>query len=120
MLPTHCASSTPDLHVALPPGGVAVVPRVRVAGPISKSWGRMDSEELRISKLTVRIDRLICVSFETCVEVAPDLFQLDEDGIAIFTADAAGASADLVLESCGSCPVDALQVLDESGNQLVP
>ncbi len=80
----------------------------------------MDSEELRISKLTVRIDRLICVSFETCVEVAPDLFRLDEEGIATFHADAAGAGAEVVMESCESCPVDALQVLDESGNQLVP
>ncbi len=80
----------------------------------------MDSEELQISKLTVRIDRLICVSFETCVEVAPELFQLDEEGIAIFTTDAASAAAELVLESCGSCPVDALQVVDESGKQVVP
>ena len=81
----------------------------------------MDSlEERHIAKLTVRIDRLICVGFETCVEVAPDLFQLDEDGIAIFATDALDAAADAVLESCDSCPVDALQVLDESGTQLVP
>ena len=80
----------------------------------------MDAEELQISKLTVRIDRLICVSFETCVDVAPNLFRLDEEGIAVFTADAERVSAELVLDSCGSCPVDALQVLDESGNQLVP
>ena len=80
----------------------------------------MDSEEIQISKLTVRIDRLICVSFETCVEVAPELFRLDEEGIAVFTAAAAGVPADLVLESCGSCPVDALQVLDQSGDQVVP
>ncbi len=47
----------------------------------------MDIEERQVAGLMVKIDRLICVGFETCVEVAPDLFQMDEEGIAIFTSD---------------------------------
>jgi len=81
----------------------------------------MDSlEDLQIERLTVRIDRSICVGFETCVDTAPFLFQMDREGIAVFAAAAPDAPVDLVLESCGSCPVDALSVLDESGGQLVP
>jgi|TARA_B110000263_G_C15246959_1_gene482184 ferredoxin len=68
----------------------------------------------------VKIDRLICVGFETCVEVAPDLFQMDEEGIAIFTSDTNDVDKEMVLEACKECPVDALVVLDASGNQLHP
>ena len=68
----------------------------------------------------VKIDRLICVGFETCVDVAPDLFQMDEEGIAIFTSDTNEVDKETVLEACKECPVDALVVLDASGNQLHP
>ena len=80
----------------------------------------MDIEERQVAGLTVKIDRLICVGFETCVEVAPDLFQMDEEGIAIFTSDTNEVDKEIVLEACKECPVDALVVLDASGNQLHP
>ena len=80
----------------------------------------MDIEERQVAGLVVKIDRLICVGFETCVEVAPDLFQMDEEGIAIFTSDTNAVDKETVLEACKECPVDALVVLDASGNQLHP
>lgn len=80
----------------------------------------MDIEERQVTGLMVKIDRLICVGFETCVEVAPDLFQMDEEGIAIFTSDTNEVDKETVLEACKECPVDALVVLDASGNQLHP
>ena len=80
----------------------------------------MDIEERQVAGLMVKIDRLICVGFETCVEVAPDLFQMDEEGIAIFTSDTNEVNKETVLEACKECPVDALVVLDASGNQLHP
>lgn len=80
----------------------------------------MGSEERQVANLTVRIDRMLCVGFETCAELAPDLFRLDDDGIAVFQPNATGASKDLVLEACRSCPVDALEAFDASGNRLVP
>ena len=80
----------------------------------------MDIEERQVAGFVVKIDRLICVGFETCVEVAPDLFQMDEEGIAIFTSDTNDVDKEMVLEACKECPVDALVVLDASGNQLHP
>ena len=80
----------------------------------------MDIEERQVAGLMVKIDRLICVGFETCVEVAPDLFQMDEEGIAIFTSDTHEVDKATILEACKECPVDALVVLDASGNQLHP
>ena len=72
----------------------------------------MDSEECRVAGMTVRIDRLLCVGFETCIEVAPDLFDLDEEGIAVFRENIDGVNREDVLGSCRSCPVDALEVFD--------
>jgi len=80
----------------------------------------LDIEERQVTGLMVKIDRLICVGFETCVEVAPDLFQMDEEGIAIFTSNTNEVDKETVLEACKECPVDALVVLDASGNQLHP
>ena len=80
----------------------------------------MDSEEREVAGVTVRIDRLLCVGFETCIEVAPDLFELDDEGIAVFCADTNGTPHVDVLGSCKSCPVDALEVYDASGSKLVP
>ena len=80
----------------------------------------MDIEERQVAGLMVKIDRLICVGFETCVEVAPDLFEMDDEGIAIFTSDTNEVDKEVVLEACKECPVDALVVLDASGNQLHP
>jgi len=80
----------------------------------------LDIEEHQVAGLTVKIDRLICVGFETCVEVAPDLFEMDEEGIAIFTSDTSKVDKETVLEACKESPVDALVVLDASGNQLHP
>ena len=80
---------------------------------------RAEFDERRIGDLRIRIDRTLCVGFGDCVTAAPEAFRLDDDGIAVFVAPEAVARARL-LEACGTCPVDALTVWDESGEQLVP
>ena len=75
--------------------------------------------ERRISGLKVIIDRTLCVGFGDCVEVSPDAFDLDDDGIAIFVQPEIVAH-EVLVEACRICPVDALVVVDETGTQLVP
>lgn len=79
-----------------------------------------DVEERKIGSLTVRVDRTLCVGFGDCIEEAPDAFELDDDGVAIFLPGAADLSRERILEACRSCPVDALVALDENGEQIVP
>lgn len=79
-----------------------------------------DTTELRIGELTVLIDRLLCVGFGDCMDELPTPFEFDDEGIAIFTADAGELPRDYVLTACDVCPVDALTVLDANGDQLVP
>ena len=52
--------------------------------------------------------------------LAPELFELDATGIVTFRADAPDIDRDQLIEACDVCPVDALVVLDEDGNQIVP
>jgi ferredoxin len=76
-------------------------------------------DERVIAGLTVRIDRTLCVGFGDCVTLAPDAFELDDEGIAVFRAGAPALRA-VLLAACDACPVDAITVLDENGVQLVP
>lgn len=84
-----------------------------------------DVDERRFGDLTVRIDRLLCVGFGDCIDVAPDLFEFDDEGIAVFLAGAgdlgqAAIGVDRLREACESCPVDAITLLDADGTVLAP
>ena len=43
-----------------------------------------DSLERRIGSLTITIDRLTCIGSRNCVKIAPEVFQLDADGVVTF------------------------------------
>lgn len=68
----------------------------------------------------VRIDRLLCVGFGDCIEVAPDVFEFDDEGVAAFREQRAEIERGRLVAACDSCPVDALSVHDEAGRQLAP
>ena len=69
--------------------------------------------------LRVQIDRTLCVGFGDCVTEAPQLFVLDEEGIAVFI-DGGDIERDVLIRACEVCPVDALMVWDEKGHRVVP
>jgi ferredoxin len=73
----------------------------------------------RIGGLEVRIDRDLCVGFGDCITAAPDAFELDGDGVAVFLRPQTVSRGQL-LAACASCPVDAITVHDENGDLLVP
>jgi ferredoxin len=79
-----------------------------------------DHVEQHVCGLRVRIDRLLCVGFGDCIEIAPDAFEFDDDGIVRFKASADGVARALLISACEECPVDAITVWDESGAQIVP
>ncbi len=68
--------------------------------------------------LRVVIDRDLCVGFGDCVTESAASFELDEEGIAVFTTPEEADRAEFV-EACASCPVDAITVY-EDGEQIVP
>jgi ferredoxin len=79
-----------------------------------------DIRERRTGDLTVRIDRLICVGFGDCIDGGAGAFELDDEGIAVFTASIDSVEPAVLVEACRSCPVDAISVIGPGGEQLVP
>jgi ferredoxin len=76
--------------------------------------------ETILHELRIRIDRTLCVGFGDCVTLAPSLFALDEDGIAVFLDPDPRIEPDRILDACRACPVDALTVTAADGRQLAP
>jgi ferredoxin len=67
----------------------------------------------------VRIDRTLCVGFAECIKQATEAFVLDGEGIVTFL-EPEQVERERLVGACDACPVDALAVWDESGNQIVP
>lgn len=76
--------------------------------------------ERTISDLTIRIDRTLCIGSGNCVNLAPEIFELDEDNLVTFREETPDIDLGRLTEACILCPVDALLAFDEEGEQLVP
>lgn len=79
-----------------------------------------DIEEQTVSGLTIRIDRTRCIGTGNCVAVAPEVLELGSDQIVTFVDEPEDIDRERLIEACAVCPVDALFVIDEDGNQIVP
>ena len=60
------------------------------------------------------IDRSACSGFGTCIESAPQLFAMGDDGVATAVAEIAERGA--ALEAAQGGPMGAITVLDDDGN----
>ena len=67
----------------------------------------------------IKVDRSLCSGFGECVGLAPEVFRLGADNISV-VVDAEGADDEAILDAARACPVDAITVTDEYGDQLWP
>jgi ferredoxin len=67
----------------------------------------------------VSVDRAKCFSQEQCVATAPQVFSLDQEQIST-VGDIALANDETLLAAAQACPVQAILVFDQQGNQLYP
>ena len=65
--------------------------------------------------LRVQIDRSLCSGFGSCVDAAPELFRLGDDGIAVALVEESDEAA--LLDAVRSCPMGAIALLDEQGQE---
>lgn len=93
------------------------MPALRLGRP--GQAGAMNYEERMVAGLRVRIDRTLCVAFETCIDVAPQVFRFDEEGIVSFVAGDHDVTRERLIEACNACPVDALSLFDGDGADLL-
>ena len=76
--------------------------------------------EKKIGDVTVRIDRTLCVGFGDCIDEAAEVFALDDEEIVVFRDSGATADKGALVKACEVCPVDALELWDDSGKKLAP
>lgn len=72
---------------------------------------------MKITKIVV--DRDLCIGAGPCVTVAPGVFQLDDENKA-YVLDAKAADDDTIMLAAQACPVQAILLYDENGNQIYP
>ena len=65
-------------------------------------------------KLTIEVDRDLCIGSGDCVDTAPAVFELDDDGKAV-VLDPNGAPEDEVVDAARNCPVTAIFVSGPDG-----
>lgn len=58
------------------------------------------------------IDRDLCTGDEVCTSIAPDTFELDDDGKAV-VKDPEGDDESIIQTAIDSCPVDAISWEEE-------
>ena len=69
--------------------------------------------------MKVKVDRDMCTGIGNCVVVAPTVFKLDEQNKAV-VLDPGTVSKDKLVEAAESCPMEAITVIDDNGEQLYP
>ncbi len=74
--------------------------------------------ERKIAKIVV--DRKACIGAATCVVVAPDAFEIDNENVAVVKAEAMNVDDDTLMMAAQSCPTAAIALFDAEGNQLFP
>ncbi|MBI5037702.1 MAG: ferredoxin [Candidatus Kerfeldbacteria bacterium] len=68
-------------------------------------------------KIVLKRDK--CISAATCVAIAPDVFELDEEG-KVKLKNEHGADDQTIIDAARSCPTQAIEIYDDQGKQLVP
>jgi ferredoxin len=66
-----------------------------------------------------KVDRDLCVSVASCMAIAVNTFELDDEGIARVKKQN-GDSDQVILEAAKSCPTSAISVFDENGKKIHP
>jgi ferredoxin len=75
--------------------------------------------EFAMAKLSITVNKIRCIGSGDCVETAPAVFQLDDQGKSE-VVNATGADDSIIVAAARSCPVKAITVVDEAGVQLFP
>lgn len=80
----------------------------------------LPDEEFVVGKYKVKVIRSLCIGAATCVAIAPDIFELDSNKIAVHKAGGTDTPENILMAASG-CPTKAITVIDtETGTQVWP
>ncbi len=74
----------------------------------------------KIRTLTMRIDQDLCIGAATCIAIAPKAWSLNDEAKAIILDTADSETDETLIEAAKACPVMAIFITDENGQQLFP
>lgn len=86
----------------------------------SENSGPMTLNTKDGKKITIHVDRNLCIGAATCIAVAPKMFKLDNEAKAILLNTSGEEGYQTVIDAAKSCPVAAIIIKDENGNQVYP
>jgi ferredoxin len=69
---------------------------------------------------TVEVDTGICIGAAPCTAMAPNTFALNENNHAGILATVDQEDQETILNAARACPVSAIRIKDQSGNQIFP
>ena len=78
------------------------------------------SGPVKVGKLSVKVDRDLCIGAATCIAVAAKTFELDGDAKAVVIKTASEDTEQTIIDSAKACPVAAIIIEDEKGNRVFP
>ncbi len=86
----------------------------------AKKLGPLDEAPKKTGKIRkIVVDRVKCIGANSCVAVAPGVFQLDDENLA-YIVDPESSDDDTILMAAQSCPVLAILLYDENGKTIFP
>lgn len=68
----------------------------------------------------IEIDRELCIGAASCIAVAPEAFELDEENKAITKPLWSDLTDEQLLDAAKSCPVAAILLYGPDGRRLYP
>jgi ferredoxin len=72
-------------------------------------------------QMRVRVDPNLCTAAQNCVAIAPDHFEMDNQGLAHAVKNpVAKEDADVLSEAAESCAIGAVILEDDEGEQIYP
>ncbi|MBI1863354.1 ferredoxin [Candidatus Microgenomates bacterium] len=74
----------------------------------------------KVGGYLIEIERDLCIGAATCVAIAPQTFNLDEEAKAIVLEAAAGDTDETILDAAKSCPTAAIILTNEKGERIFP
>jgi len=69
--------------------------------------------------MRAKVDRDLCIGSAMCVATAPDVFELDDEGLSR-VVDEGAADEETLRQAAEGCPVQAVILEDDEGNQVYP
>ena len=57
--------------------------------------------------MKAKVDRVLCIGCGLCVTISPDVFELDDEDIAVVISDTVDETVE---EARDSCPTDAISI----------